>query len=456
MDKILVHCAHSEIWPIEKITPNPRNPNQHPDKQIKLLAKIIKGHGWRAPITVSKRSGFVIRGHGRLAAALSLGLDEAPVDLQDYATDAEEYADMIADNRISELAEINQEELNSLVAELDGMKYDTGLLGFTDKQIKEMLAAQEKEGVHEDNFDAEAEAAAIAEPMVKPGEVWRLGDHTLMCGDSTLKADVNKALGGRMCDMIFTDPPYNVMYVGGHPEDAPREEIENDKMSNEEFYDFLFAVYSRLEEVAKPGAAFYVCFPTAQIVNFHTAASAAGLDVKQILIWVKQRFVMGRQDYQWNYEPILYGWKPGASHKFFGGRKLTTALPAECPASVETSSDGSSLIKIPCGLKTMILKVPSYEVVNDADINSLWFVDAPIKSEEHPTMKPVKLAAKAILNSSEKSDLVVDLFGGSGTTLIACEQTGRQCCTMELMPKYCDVIIRRWEKLTGNKAVLIS
>lgn len=453
MSEVKIYCAHDEVWPIERIIPNPKNPNTHPEKQLKLLAKIIKGHGWRAPITVSKRSGFVVRGHGRLAAALLLGLEKAPVDLQDYASEAEEYADMIADNRIAELAEIDQQELNALVAELDGMKYDTGLLGFTDKQIQEMLAAAEKGGVHEDDFDADEETAKIKTPESVRGGIYRLGNHRLMCGDSTNKEDVTKLMDGKTANMIFVDPPYNVAYEGGTQDKL---KIENDNMSDSEFYDFLFRAFSCMADITEAGGGIYVFFADRESINFRSAMAAAGWKIAQGLIWCKNTFAIGRSDYQWQHEPALYGWKPGAPHKFYGGRKQATTISENYPITVSEDADGSKLLNINYGLQSLTLKVPSFEVLDTSDVSTIWHVDKPAANRDHPTMKPITLVAKAITNSSLQGEIVADLFGGSGSTLMACEQTGRKCYTMELDPKYCDVIIKRWEKATGNKAVKIN
>lgn len=453
MEKVAIYCAHDEVWPIEKIIPNPRNPNTHPEKQLQLLAKIIKGHGWRAPITVSKRSGFVVRGHGRLAAALLLGLTEAPVDLQDYASEAEEYADMIADNRIAELAEIDEEELQSLVAELDRMEYDTGLLGFTDKQIQEMLAAAEAGDVHEDGFDVDAEAAAITEPESKPGNIYQLGNHRLMCGDSTNIDDVLLLMGGATANLAYTDPPYNVEYEGKTKEKLT---IKNDSMSPEEFYDFLFKAFGNMARVTAAGGAIYVWHADRESINFRTALLATGWKLAQGLIWCKNVFTLGRQDYQWSHEPCLYGWKAGGAHKFYGGRKQETVISENYPVTVQEDADGGKILSFNYGTRSLNVKVPSYEVLNMDDVNTLLYVNKPTASREHPTMKPIALVAKGIINSSVAGDKVLDLFGGSGSTLIACEQLGRACYTMELSPKYCDLIVKRWEKATGNKAVKIK
>lgn len=453
MPNIKVHCAYDEMWPLVKVVPHPRNPNTHPEKQIQLLAKIIEGHGWRAPITISKRSGFIIRGHGRFAAAQLLGCDEVPVDLQDYESEAEEYADMIADNRIAELSEIDQDELNKLVAELDGMQYDTSLLGFSDKSITEMLAEFAKQDIQEDNFNVEAATAEIVEPASKSGDIYQLGRHRLMCGDSTNASDVTALMGGELADMVFTDPPYNVAYEGGTEDKLT---IKNDNMPADQFNDFLLAAMRCMYDASAPGAAIYVFHADSAGSDFRAAMTKAGWSLRQCLIWVKNQFTLGRQDYQWRHEPCHYGWKPGAPHNFYGGRRLSTALPDNFPLTCSEDIDGKKLLTFNYGLHSVVVKVQDFEVIDTEDASTVWYVDKPTRNGEHPTMKPVALCAKAILNSSKEGQRVLDLFGGSGSTLIAAEQTGRCCYTMELDPRYADVIIRRYEEFTGNKAIKIK
>ena len=735
---IKIHCAYDELKNIAEVIPNPRNPNTHPEKQLKLLAKIIEAHGWRAPITVSKRSGFVIRGHGRLMAAQMLGCEVVPIDLQDYASEAEEWADMIADNRIAELSEVDQDELSRLVAELDAGDYDTGLLGFTDKDIASLLASVEKEQVEEDNFDVTGALDNITEPEVKAGDIYQLGRHRLMCGDSTKLEDVQKLMGGELADMIFTDPPYNVAYEGGTDEKLT---IQNDNMPAEEFNAFLLAAFKCMFEVTKAGGAIYVFHADSVGSDFRKAVTSAGWSLRQTLIWVKNQFTLGRQDYQWQHEPCqppgtlitmpsgaqipieklkdgdrvlsydkysgvikgykeglpvkvanrhyngtlygikvgdkqtwatdnhrftvkfhegkrklycvylmrrgrwwrvgntvtydargfglkqrlrqekadeawildvfhdklsaqcgeqlvcvkyglpythweverglkeksehirskeqiqwiydnldlgeleqhaenalaaygrlrkypfvtketlgnkmstrvtsdiracniipeimevpipyekyngvktfewrpvdavdrkpyngsvyslqvdtyehyiadgivthncLYGWKPGAGHNFYGGRRQGTVLPETYPVTVGKDVDGKTLLTISFGLRDLKLRVDNYEVVDAEDASTLIFVDKPTRNGEHPTMKPIALCAKAISNSSRKDDIVLDLFGGSGSTLIAAEQIGRSCCTMELDPRYAQVILNRFKEFTGKDPVKLN
>ena len=400
-----VYCAHSQMVEIEKVIPNPRNPNKHSEKQIALLSKIIAAQGWRAPITVSTRSGFIVRGHGRLLAARKLGLVEVPVDYQAYETEAAEWADLIADNRLSELSETDELLLKDLLQELGTSELDLELTAYTADEIDQMLGSAKE--VQEADFDADKALSEIDEAKTKLGDIYILGKHRLMCGDSTDAAAVEKLMDGQKADIAVTDPPYNVGYTGG-TKDALT--IQNDKQEDSAFRQFLSAAFTNMDAAMKPGAVFYIWHADSEGYNFRAACKEAGWQVRQCLIWNKNQLVMGRQDYHWKHEPCLYGWKEGAAHLWASDRKQTTIL---------------------C-------------------------FDRPQKNAEHPTMKPVALLAYQIANNTKGEDIALDLFGGSGTTLVACEQLGRKCYMMELDPKYCDVIIKRWEELTGNKAELCS
>ena len=400
-----VYCAHSQMVEIEKVVPNPRNPNKHSEKQIALLSKIIAAQGWRAPITVSTRSGFIVRGHGRLLAARKLGLAEVPVDYQAYETEAADWADLIADNRLSELSETDDLLLKDLLQELGTGELDLELTAYTADEIDQMLGSAKE--VQEDDFDADKALSEIDEAKTKLGDIYILGKHRLLCGDSTDAAAVEKLMDGQKADIAVTDPPYNVGYTGG-TKDALT--IQNDKQEDAAFRQFLSAAFTNMDAAMKPGAVFYIWHADSEGYNFRAACKDAGWQVRQCLIWNKNQLVMGRQDYHWKHEPCLYGWKEGAAHLWASDRKQTTIL---------------------C-------------------------FDRPQKNAEHPTMKPVALLAYQIANNTKGEDIALDLFGGSGTTLVACEQLGRKCYMMELDPKYCDVIIKRWEELTGNKAELWS
>ncbi|WP_371380891.1 site-specific DNA-methyltransferase [Sporomusa aerivorans] len=453
-DNITVHCAYDELADITTLVPNPRNPNQHPQKQIELLAKIIQNQGWRAPITVSNRSGFIVRGHGRLLAAQLLGVNQVPVDRQDYTTEAEEWADLIADNRISELSQIDDSLLASLLSEIGSTDFDTNLTGYSDKQIDNLLADFRTMEIREDNFDPAAAAAEINEPVTKPGDIWQLGRHRLMCGDATKIADVEKLMNGNLAAMVFTDPPYNVAYEGAT---ANKLTIQNDDMPAEQFNQFLKDAFTAMFVAIEPGGAIYVCHADSKASNFRGALHDAGWLLKQCLVWAKNQFVLGRQDYQWQHEPILYGWKPGAPHRFFGGRKQGTVIEEAAPISVREDDEGV-LLTFMAGIQTVTIRVPSYEVLQAGDdgLSTVWRFEKPLRNGEHPTMKPIGLCARAIQNSSRPGEVVADFFGGSGSTLMATEQTERICYMMELDPVYCDVIVQRWEELSKQMSTKLK
>lgn len=454
LPEVKIHCTYSDLMDVEKVIPNPKNPNKHSDKQIKMLAAIIKGHGWRAPITVSRRSGFVVRGHGRLMAAKLLGMEQVPVDLQEYDSEASEWADMIADNRIAELSEIDQDELRDLVLELES-EIDAALLGFTEKDIQSIVNQSVAGELHEDDFTGEdiAEILGDEKLLVCPGDVWELGRHRLLCGSCTNLNSIEKIMDGDLADMIFTDPPYNVNYEGGTDEKL---KIQNDNMNAAEFNQMLYDAFTGLFTVSKPGAAIYICHADSEGSKFRETLLSSGWYHKQTLIWAKNTFTLGRQDYQWQHEPILYGWKPGAAHTFYGGRKQGTVVDVGYPVEIQehAGENGETYITIGGGLSDIVLEINGeVKIQNKEEVTTLVKVDKPVRNGEHPTMKPILLCGKCIANSTAPDDIVIDFFGGSGSTLIACEQLGRQCRMMELDPKYCEVIIRRWEEFTGKKAI---
>lgn len=451
---IPIHCTYTDLADPTTLVPNPCNPNQHPKRQIELLAKIISTQGWRAPITVSNQSGFVVRGHGRLQAALLLGVDKVPIDRQDYKSDADEWADLVADNRIAELANIDDTELAKLLQDIGNTDLDINLTGYTDKQIDNLLADVRAEAVTEDNFDVAAEIDNKHDSTAQLGDVFQLGRHRLMCGDSTCTADVQKLMDRAQANMIFTDPPYNVNYEGGTKDKL---KIKNDNMPEKEFNEFLTSVFFNAYDVSAAGAAIYVCHADGASSDFRAALKNANWTIKQCLIWVKNQFVLGRQDYQWQHEPILYGWKPGAAHAWYGGRKRSTVIDDDVPIVIKDEGT-HKLILFNTGLRQVVIKATDAEIISSAgdDLSTIWRIEKPQRNGEHPTMKPIALCARAIQNSSKSDDIVLDLFAGSGSTLMAAEQTNRICYAMEYDPIYVDVIIKRWETFTGKKAVKLS
>lgn len=290
-----------------------------------------------------------------------------------------------------------------------------------------------------DEDDYGEEDAANAPTRCNPGDVWQLGRHRLMCGDSTKEADVAKLMGGEQAHLLLTDPPYNVDYQGGTKE---KMKIANDNMDDVAFVSFLTAAFNCAIQAMRPGAAFYVWHADSKGFEFRTALKEVGLTLRETLIWVKNALVLGRQDYQWRHEPCLYGWKDGAAHYFVDDRSQSTVIE-------DAGVDYRKLKKDE--LLKLVLQLTDVSVPN-----TVIYEDKPTKNDIHPTMKPVKLMARLIKNSTKQEQLVLDLFGGSGSTLIACEQINRKCFTMEYDPKYCDAILDRWEKLTGEEAERIT
>lgn len=378
---------------------NPRKDLKPEDEEYQKIKRSILEFGYVAPIIVNADM-TVIGGHQRLKVLKELGYEEVECNIVDLDK-TKEKALNIALNKIT--GEWDNSKLEELLAELKETDIDMDMTGFTFDEVDNIL--KDIEGSKEDDFDLDQALNEIEEPTTRPGDIWILGKNRLMCGDSTQKEQVMRLMDKQDADMLLTDPPYNVDYEG-KTVDALK--IENDNMTSTEFYNFLLDSFRNMFEVTKCGSSVYVFHADTEGLNFRNAFNAVGFKLAQCLVWVKNTFVMGRQDYQWRHEPILYGWKEGAGHYFINDRKQSTVLE----------------------------------------------FDKPTRNAEHPTMKPIDLLVYLIKNSSKENDLILDLFGGSGSTLIAAEQVKRRCYTMELDPKYCDVIVKRWELLTGEKAVL--
>lgn len=412
---------------------NPRKDLKPGDAEYEKLKRSIQEFGYVEPVIWNKRTGVVVGGHQRLKVMKDLGYTEVDCVVVDL-DEAKEKALNIALNKIS--GEWDNDLLASLLKDLDGSGYDITLTGFDLAEAQELFGSGSMENVHEDDFDAESALDAVTEPKTKTGDLWILGQHRLLCGDCTQNEDVSKVLDGKIADIMVTDPPYNVDYgsaVKGKHESQTRQGslIANDNLSDDEFYQFLLAFYKAAEKGLKKGAAVYVFHSTKETVNFTKAMENAGLKCAQTLVWYKNHFTLGRQDYQWIHEPILYGWKEGAGHYFIDDRSLPT-VNEELRLNLRKMSK-VELVE----LVEKILDLPS-TVIKD---------NKPSKSPDHPTMKPITLCAKLIYNSSLEGDTVYEPFGGSGSTLIASEQLNRKCCAIELEPKYCDVIVRRYKEL---------
>jgi len=387
-----------ETIQIDALIPYARNSRTHSDAQVAQIAASIKEFGFTNPVLIDAGGG-IIAGHGRVLAARKLGLSEVPCIRLEHLTDAQKRAYVIADNRLALNSGWDMEMLKVEFADLQELGFDLELTGFDLDEIKELLAPVGTEGLTDPD-----DAPPLPEnPRTRPGDIWVMGKHRLLCGDSTSVSDLEKLTEGQLVDMWLTDPPYNVAYEGGTKDKL---KIKNDEMGDDQFRQFLRDAYTAADMVMKPGAVFYIWHADSEGYNFRGAAQDAGWKVRQCLIWKKSSMVMGRQDYHWKHEPCLYGWKEGASHLWAADRKQTTILEFEKPS----------------------------------------------RNGEHPTMKPVALFEYQLLNNTKGGDQVLDSFGGSGTTLIAAEKNGRVARIMELDPKYCDVIVRRWQDFTGKIA----
>lgn len=381
-----------EYLPVKELKPYERNARKHQNEDVTAIVASIRDFGFDDPIGIWSDKNIIVEGHGRLLAAKKLGMKEVPCIRLDHLSDEQRRAYALAHNRTAELSVWNDELLH---LELDDITdIDMEELGFN---LEDPLA--EAEAV-DDDYDIELPE----EPKAKRGDIWQLGRHRLMCGDSTMLDEVQMLTDGAKVDLFLTDPPYNVNYEG------TAGKIQNDSMKDDAFRQFLTDAFTNAAMVMKPGASFYIWHADSEGYNFRQACKNAGWTVRQCLIWNKNSLVLGRQDYQWKHEPCLYGWKEGAGHQWHNDRKQTTVLD----------------------------------------------FDRPKKNAEHPTMKPVPLFDYEICNSTKEGDIVLDLFGGSGTTIMACEQDGRSGYLMELDPKYVDVIVDRWEKFTGERAVLLN
>lgn len=408
------------------ITPYDKNPRKN-DEAVKYVAESIKQFGFKVPIVLDK-DGIIVAGHTRYKAAAKLKMDEVPTITADDLTDEQIKAFRLADNKVSEKAEWDFDILGDELAELAELNFDMTDFGFElDIPEEEEVEAQE------DGFEPELPE----EPFTKPGQVWQLGEHRLMCGDSTKSSDVAILLGGVDIDLVVTDPPYNVAV-----KNSKGMTIENDDMASEEFGEFLTACFKNLEESLKPGGAFYIWYASREHINFEKSLNNAGLQVREQLVWNKNQFILGRQDYHWKHELCLYGWKDGEKHYFIDDRTQSTVIE-------DKGIDVKKLSK--AEMQNLLL-----EIFSDKRSTTVINEDKPSVNDLHPTMKPIKLIARLIKNSSKPDEKVLDLFGGSGSTIMACEQLGRKCYTMEYDPKYADVIIQRWEEYTGRKATLIG
>jgi len=393
-----------ELWPVDRLRPYERNPRTHSEEQVDQIAASMVEFGWTNPVLVDEEGG-ILAGHGRLLAARKLGLAEVPVIRFEHLSEAQKRAYILADNQIALQAGWDDALLAEELAWLRDERFDLDLIGFDATELERLLALADGEAA---SAEAEDEVPEPPEdPVSMPGDLWVLGSHRVLCGDATVLADVERVLGGQLADMTFCDPPYNVDYANS-PKDKLRGKhrpILNDSLGAG-FEAFLLDACTNLLIVTK--GAVYVCMSSSELHTLQRAFATAGGKWSTFVIWAKNTFTLGRADYQRQYEPILYGWKEGSDHYWCGAR----------------------------------------------DQGDVWFFDKPVRNDLHPTMKPVALVERAIRNSSKGRDIVLDAFGGSGSTLIACEKAGRQARLIELDPKYVDVIILRWQEFSGGTAIL--
>ena len=400
-----------ESLPVSDLIPYARNSRTHSDEQVTQIAASIREFGFTNPVLIDS-NGTTIAGHGRVMAAKKVGLAEVPCLRLEHLSPSQIRAYDIADNKLALNAGWDDEMLKAELLTLQEEGFNTDLTGFSDDELNALLNSEIIEG----QTDPDEIPEPPVEPITKLGDIWILGNHRLMCGDSTSIDNAKRLMHNSLADLLITDPPYNVaLGMDETPEEAKKRNrrtdgltIQNDKMNDEDFLQFLCDVYTTADTVMNEGAVFYIWHADSEGLNFRKAAFQAGWKIRQCLIWNKNSLIMGRQDYQWKHEPCLYGWKDGAAHYWGSDRTQTTILE----------------------------------------------FNKPSRNGVHPTMKPVELFEYQIKNSSKPNAIVLDLFGGSGTTAIVCEKTGRKARLMELDPKYCDVIVKRWEDFTGKKAVL--
>lgn len=386
---------------ISKLKAYAHNAKRHDQEQVQQIARSIEAFGFNNPVLVDS-DGEIIAGHGRFEAAQLLQLATVPCIVLDHLNDEHKRAFRIADNRLSEQGGGWDEDLLMLeLSDLREMNLDVELTGFTEDEWQKMIP---DDAIESDADDDVPDLKPKHPACCRPGDLWQLGNHRLLCGDCTSQKQVNSLVGTDLVDMIWTDPPYNVNYQGATKDHLT---IKNDNMDDAAFYQFLRALFGNCHDVVKPGSPIYVAYAFGQSVAFHQAFVDSDWKLSQTLVWGKNQISLSRQDYHWQHEPILYGWKKGESHSWYGGRTQSTLLRA----------------------------------------------NKPLKSKKHPTMKPVALIMRMLQNSSQAGDRVLDPCGGSGSTLIACEKLKRHALLMEIDPKYCDVIIRRWQTFTGKDVV---
>ena len=385
-----------QLVPLSKLVPYVNNARTHSPEQLTKLRSSLREFGFINPVIIDREFN-VIAGHGRIAAAKEEGMEEVPCVFVDYLTEAQKKAYILADNRMALDAGWDEELLRIEIESLQGADFDVSLTGFGEDELADLFAGDGEKDVKDDDFDLSAALEKAA--FVERGDIWTVGRHRLVCGDATSAEDVAALMDGKKANLIVTDPPYNVAFRSGSGLS-----IQNDSMENGEFYTFLYNSFQNMAEHLEKGGAAYVFHADTEGLNFRKAFVDAGFHLAGVCIWVKNSLVLGRSDYQWQHEPVLYGFLKNGKHPWYSDRKQTT----------------------------------------------IWNYDKPKRNKNHPTSKPLDLLGYPICNSSQENAIVLDTFGGSGSTMMACEQTNRICCMMELDEKYASVILRRYVEDTGD------
>lgn len=385
-----------QLVPVSKLIPYVNNARTHSAEQVTKLRSSLREFGFINPVIIDRDYG-IIAGHGRVLAAKEEQMTEVPCVFADFLSEAQKKAYILADNRFAQDAGWDEELLRIEIESLQGADFDVSLTGFEEQEIADLFAGEEENTAKNDDFDLSA--ALEKATFVERGDLWTVGRHRLLCGDATNPEDVAKLMEGKKANLIVTDPPYGVSFKS-----SDGLTIQNDSMKNEEFYTFLLSAFQCMTEHLESGGSAYVFHADTEGLNFRKAFIDAGFHLAGVCIWVKNSLVLGRSDYQWQHEPVLFGWKKGGKHSWYSDRSQTT----------------------------------------------IWNYDKPKRNKNHPTSKPLDLLGYPVCNSSQENAIVLDTFGGSGSTLMACEQLNRICCMMELDEKYASVILRRYVEDTGN------
>lgn len=438
-----------ETRPLQELIPaeyNPRKRLEPGDPEYQQIRSSISEFGYADPIVIN-RDGTIIKGHQRCFIIMDMGITEAEVVVLDIPDKSKEKALNIALNKIT--GQWDLEKLKEALSALDLEGYDFTVTGFQHNDLKDLIQQLDiPSEAQDDDFEPDEAAEKIDVPITRAGDIWQLGRHRLMCGDATILEDVEQLMDGNVLDLVITDPPYNVNYGAktefleayqGHEGSRTNSTIENDNMDADRFYCFLLDSFQNTRDMMRPGAAIYVFHAESSGLPFRKAYTDAGLKMAQCLIWVKNAFVLGRQDYQWRHEAILYGWKEGTAHYFISDRTQDTVLQEEEP-------DFKAMKK-----QELIAYIDSLHR-QYRDRTTIHYENKPVRNNLHPTMKPIPLIGKFMNNSSRPGWNVGDFFGGSGSTLMAAEQLGRSAFLMELDERNCDVIVQRWEAYTGETA----